>query len=187
MSEHIREEQIALYATGDLAAGEAIAVAAHVQDCQLCRAALAGFRETQSFVVASLIDPSGDELSEVREGIRMKLRQRSELRQHRGWAWWAVGATAAVVLIFTTFENRPVTAPKPAPPVARFVPPEVPHLEAPRVSTIISHRPPLRHRDAGIRSVDLIARADQPVTIKMTTADPNVVILWQSNEEVNNE
>ncbi|HEY7306965.1 MAG TPA: hypothetical protein VH601_22755 [Bryobacteraceae bacterium] len=181
MKEHIREEQIALYAAGDLAAHEAIAVSAHIQDCELCRAALAGFQETQSFVFSSLIDPSADELSEVREGIRMKLRQ------HRGWIWWAAAAAAAVALIFTAVENKPTTVPKPAPPVARLVPPEFPHLEAPRVRTAISHRAPPRHRDAGIRSVDLIARADQPVMIKMTTPDPNVVILWQSNEKVNNE
>lgn len=182
MMEHIREEQLALYATGDLAPNDATAVASHAQDCEACQATLARFRETQALVTSALLDPAADELFEVRAGIRMRLQKR------RNWAGWTAAAAAAVVaLILFGFENRPITVPEPALPVAQLAPPEVPHLEIPQLRTAVLQKPRVRHREAGIRSVDLIARADQPMLIKMRTADPNVVILWQSNEGVKNE
>lgn len=177
MMEHIREEQLALYAIGDLAPNETSAIAAHVQDCEACQAAVAGFREIQSFVTSALMDPAPDELIEVREGIRMKLRER------RRWIGWAAAAAAAVVaVILIGVESKPPAVPEPALPVAQLKLPEVPHFEIPQLHTAV-----LRHREAGIRSVDLIARADQPPVFKIATADPNVVILWQSNEGVKNE
>lgn len=186
MMEHIREEQLALYATGDLAAKDASVVAAHMQDCETCQAAIAGFREVQGFVAAALIDPAADELFEVRERVSAKLRERPAGRLQ--WAGWAAAAAVAVVaLILIGVEYKPPITPKPAPAVAQLKPPEVPRLEIPQLRTAVLHKRRVRHREAGLRSVDLIARADQPPVIKMTTTDPNVVILWQSNEGVKNE
>lgn len=179
--EHIREEQLALFATGDLALNETSATAAHVQACETCQALVAGFRDVQDFVSSALLDPPADELVEVRDRMRMKLRAR------RSWTGWAVTAAAAVALVLIGTENKPITEPQPVPPVAQLKPLEVPHLPIPQLSTVVLHRPRVRHQNAGIRSIDLIARADQPMLIKMTTADPNVMILWQSNEGVKNE
>lgn len=181
MMEHIREEQLALYSTGDLAPGSEVAVTAHVQDCEMCRSAVSGFRETQSFLASALIDPAAGELVEVRERVNVRLRERRAW--HRRWAW-PVGAAAALALILAGIERRPAVLPKPVVPVAQLASPEMPRLQIPR---LVLHTPRVRHRDAGLRSVDLVARADQPALIKMTTADPNVVILWQSNEGVKNE
>lgn len=187
MMEHIGEEQLALYATGDLAPKETSAVAAHVQDCETCREAVAGFRETQGFVVSALVDPAVEELVAVRERVSARLQQTGG--RHWRWAWPALGAAAAAALVttFITVEQKPAVMPKPAPPVAPLALPEVPHLKIPRLQTAVLHVGHVRHREAGIRSVDLIARADQPALIKMTTADPNVVILWQSNGGVKGE
>jgi anti-sigma factor RsiW len=185
MMEHICEEQLALYAAGDLAPDETNTVAGHVQHCQICHAVVAGFRETQSFLASSLIDPPADELSVVRERIRLKLRQRRGA--HWRWASYAAGVAAAIALMFTAIGLKPAVTPQPAPVVARFVPPEAPHVEIPQVPRLVLHSPRARHRDGGIRSVDLIARADKPMLLKMTTADPEVVILWQSNEGIQNE
>lgn len=181
--EHIREEQLALYAAGDLAPHDKSATAAHVQNCGTCQAIVAGFHEVQDFVSSALLDPAADELMEVRDGIRIKLRERRSWAG-RGWAAWAAVAAAAAAMIFFGIEHKPITAPQPVPPVAQLKPLEMPHLQ---IRQVVLHKPRVRHRDAGIRSVDLIARADQPPLIKMTTADPNVVILWQSNEGVKNE
>ncbi len=182
MMEHIGEERLALYATGDLTANETSAIASHVRDCESCQATVVGLHDAQSFVASALIDPSVDELAEVRERVSAKLRKR------RRWVGWAAAAAAAVVaLILIGVENKPTSVPEPIPPVAQMKSPEVPHLEIPQLQTAVLHRPHVRHKAAGIRSVDLIARADQPALIKMTTADPNVVIIWQSNEGVKNE
>ncbi len=185
MMEHIREEQLALYATGDLAPHVEGSVAAHVRSCESCRAIVIGFRDAQSFVASALMDPSANELADVRERVNARLQERRG--GHWRWAGWSAAAAAVVALIFIGIENKPAAAPEPVLPVAQLKPPDVPQLEVPQLRTAVLHRPRVRHRDAGIRSVDLIARADQPPLIKMTTADPNVVILWQSNEGVRNE
>lgn len=185
MREHICEERLALYAAGDLERHEISPVAVHVQHCQICQAVVAGFRETQSFLASSLIDPAADDLSDVRDRIREKLRQRQG--GHWRWASYAAGAAAAIALIFAAAVHKPAAVPRPAPVIARLTPHEVPRLEIPQAPESISHRRPAWHRDAGMRSVDLIARADQPPLIKMTTSDPSVVILWQSNEGIQNE
>ena len=181
MMEHIREEQLALYATGDLAPNETSAVATHVRSCETCQGTVSVFRERQGFITSALIDPAADELLEVRERVAVKLGQ------SRSWAVWAAVAAAAVAALIIGVENKPATVPKPVLPVVQLKPPKVPRLDIPQLRTAVLHKPRVRQRHAGIRSVDLIARSDQPTLIKMTTADPNVVILWQSNEGVKNE
>jgi hypothetical protein len=185
MTQHIHEDQLALYATGDLAPGIEDRVAAHVHGCESCQATVAGFRDAQSLVLSTLIDPGADELAEVRERVSASLGERRVGRWW--WAWPAVGAAAIITLIVAGIGHRPVVSPEPAGPVAQLTPPELPQLETPHLQKAVLRRPRVRHREAGIRSVDLIARADQPMLIKMTTADPNVVILWQSNGGVKNE
>ena len=182
MMEHIHEEQLALYATGDLAPGIEAAVAAHVQGCESCQATVAGFRATQSLLVSALIEPAADELVEVRERVSTRLRER------RWWVGWTVAAAAAIALVtmFITFEHKPTVVPKPA-SIVTYVPvyriaPKPPPMPAP-----VLHKPHVRHRDVGMRSVALVARADQPPVFRIATADPNVVILWQSNEGMKNE
>ena len=121
----------------------------------------------------------------MREQIREKLRQRQG--RHWQWASYAAGVAAVAALIFTLVEHKPNPVLRPALVLARLTPREIPRLETPQVRTAVARRRPARHRSAGIRSVDLIARADQPPLIRMTTLDPNVVILWQSNEGIRNE
>lgn len=185
MKEHACEEQLALFATGDLATDEQGTVAAHVGACAECRNTAAGFREMQGFISSGLIDPAAAELVEVRERVVAKLRQ----HQNMGWRWaWGLAGAAAILALAVVplrFEHRQPLMPTPAPTVARSVPPRETLPAA--AETAVPHARPVRHREAGIRSVALITRANQPPLIKMTTADPNVVILWQSNQTEDEE
>ncbi len=183
MSAHVTENQLALYAGGDLDPVEAGAVAAHLGECEACRASLAAFEQLETLLKMSFAEPEADELSAVRRKIREKL---SRKHQRRGWKWaWAAAAAAvAVVTSLVSFESRapkaevPVVAQVPPPPVPamRFV--ETPHLER-------TGERRERRSQAGLHTVALITRADAPPLIRMTTADPNVVILWQSKQEEN--
>ncbi|MBV8550073.1 MAG: zf-HC2 domain-containing protein [Acidobacteriaceae bacterium] len=184
---HVREEQLALYAGGDLASEEANTVATHLAGCPACRGALAEFRDAQAFFCSSAREPEAGELYDVRQRLVAKLERRTQ--GERRWVWQLAGAAvmAAVIVLAVAFEHRPAVSSKAEPMVARAVAPELPVAPPPvqqpvGMRRVTAHTRRSGHREAGIRSVSLIARADQPPVIRMTTADPNVVILWQSRE-----
>jgi hypothetical protein len=192
MTEHIREEQLALYAGGDLPHRESSAVAAHVQDCPECHQALAEFYDTQNFLTGALQNPTAGELSEVRKRLLKELPPR--WTSQRRWTPWMIGAAAAILaMLFLShgLEHKAAIGRKEQPIVV------LPHVTeklvsrpaagTPHLLRAASRKKRLRPREAGIRTVSLIARADQAPTIKMTTVDPNVVILWQTNERTGQE
>ena len=179
---HIREEQLALYAWGDRPLLESNAVTAHLQACGPCRKALSEFQEARSFVTGSLQNPGANELSEVRINLAAKLQP----QQFRisPWAWWATGIAAALGLLILprVAEHRPVAPQKIEPLMLTENINPGPPLQIPLTPVAASRPKHLRFPKAGIRSVTLISQADREPVVKMTTADPNVVILWQLNE-----
>jgi hypothetical protein len=190
MMEHIREERLALYAGGDLPVNERGVVTAHLNECCECLTRLREFQEAQNFVLAALKDPERDELAEVREHLAAKLRLGRSTEKRR--VWWFAGAAAAAALLTValTLDHRPavkqetIAFSQPQPAKKATATPELQAIQRPIVAP---RRKPSRNREVGIRSVALIARENQPSILKMTTADPNVVILWQSNERTNPE
>lgn len=180
MTEHIADERLSLYATEDLVPEEQRSVAAHVEACAKCRTTVAEFRETQRFLNDSLADPGAADLLAVREGVSERLRQPRNAARRWAWGLAAAAAMLAFLIAALRFESHPAMPPRPSLAVARLAPPKE-ALSRP-AEVPVSHTRHARHRDAGIRSVALITRAHQPPVIKMTTADPNVVILWQSNQ-----
>jgi anti-sigma factor RsiW len=183
--EHVREEQLALYARGDLPSRESKAVAAHLQDCGQCQDILAEFHEVQSFVIRSLQDPDASDLSEVRRNLTANLQP---LQARRHWAWWSAGIAAALALFVLPhgFEHRPVAIERAKPVTAQSTLAENitpgPVIRIPLAPVATSRPRHLRSQKAGIRDVTLITQADREPIIKMTTADPDVVILWQLNK-----
>jgi hypothetical protein len=185
--EHVREEQLALYAWGDLPPQENSAVASHVGSCGQCQKVLAEFHEARSFVISALQNPGANELSEMRTRLTasLQLSQSSERR----WAWWGAGVAAALALFILphSFEKRPVVMKRAKPVVAPSLLRESinsgPTLRIPLTPIAASRPRHLRPQKAGIRTITLITQADQEPMIKMTTADPNVVILWQSDDK----
>jgi hypothetical protein len=105
------------------------------------------------------------------------------------WAWWGTGVAAALAILIMPryFEHRPVATERAKPLVLTESIKPGPPLQIP-LTPIASSRPRhLRSQEAGIRTVTLISQADREPIIKMTTADPNVVILWQLNERTGQE
>lgn len=66
----------------------------------------------------------------------------------------------------------------PHPPKAATRPPRI----APETKMAVSRAPRTRIAP-GARKLTLLAKAGHPAWLKMDTADPNVVILWQLNED----
>ena len=190
--EHIREEQLALYAGGDLSSQENNAVATHLRGCAECQQVLAEFQETRGFVVSALQNPEIGELAEVRRRLAAELSRHQS--KERRWAWWMAGATAAALALLILphrFEKQPVVTLRPEPVITASAVPEKIHSEplgnVPHLHVAASRTVHARPRKAGIRTVALIAQADQEPVIKMTTADPNVVILWQTDKRTGQE
>lgn len=173
MSEHISDGRLALYAGGDLPSCDVTTVARHLRDCARCRAALTAFEETRNLLIALHGEPETRHVYEVHQRVTSRLHAVSGRKR---WAW-ALAAAAVVALAIFGLRERPkttdsmnVVAQLPSPPAPAPVIRSVPAVYR------IEHR-----RKAGLRSVALITRADQPTLIRIRTADPNVVILWESN------
>jgi anti-sigma factor RsiW len=192
MTEHVPAEQLALYTSGDLAADVSREVATHISRCPLCQSEVAELRDTHAFIAGSLRDPVPEDLAIVRERLRTELQLYRKGGQNRS-AWWLAGAAAAlgfVVLVISFHDPMPVARRAPplvarSMPALRFEQERKPEVTA--ASTLRPRRKPVRERRDGIRTVTLVARGDEPTLLKMTTADPNVVILWQSNERTMHE
>lgn len=177
---HIREEQLALYAFGDLADCE---VAAHVSGCVECQKTVDEFRESGRWLGAAFKEPKVEDLLEVRAAVLGRVKEKE-----RRWVWWLSGTAAALLLLLPAIHTKRSTVPerKPDAVVAKaMVQQPVPneHL-ASAVTPRVVVRP--RHRDPGVglRALTLLAGAGQPETLKMVTNDPNVVILWQLKDKV---
>lgn len=176
MSKHVSGDLLALYAGGDLPVREARTVADHVRECAACRAALAGFEEMRRLLSISFQEPAPRDVCEVRQRVISNLPGPSRANR---WVW-ALAAAALVVIasVFALRRQQPPTASE-VPLVAQLAPPLI--VAAPRLPLLPAIHHARRKPQAGLRSVALITRADEPPLIRITTADRNVVILWESN------
>jgi hypothetical protein len=185
MNRHISEEMLALYLSGDLPHDQNTAIGEHLSSCGECRTSLSEFNQAQSLLAEAFREPVWDDLMELRQRIADRVRARRSTQQ---WIWWLSGAAAMVLFLFLGV-HRPsevayrvpvntaahVTKPRNLAPV----PPEPHPSPRTRAEMVRVKRRPVA---PGIRSVALITRADQPPVIRISTTDPNVIILWQSDE-----
>lgn len=190
MTAHTSEEQLSLYAAGDLDAAAADTVLQHVSACKSCRAQLDEFRDTLRVLASSFTESSAEDLSAFRAGLMKRLQQPS--RKSTGWMWGLAAAAAmlALVLLLPRNERRPAVHGPEASVLSAVAPLPQPvvQLAVPRLEPAVSRHTRRRQQsDAGIRSVAMITHPNQPALIRMTTADPNVVILWQPDTALKDE
>jgi len=188
VTEHISEERLALYAARDLPARETASVETHLRCCGECQALVTEYQDAQAFLTESVEDPSPDELRRLRDGIAHEL---TSVGHHAPapWLWPALLTPAlALTLIFVTTWQR-LVYPRHSREESTgqvIVPqtiPALPALPTPRLETVALPKKAVRPT-AGLRTVALLQRADESPFIKMTTPDPNVVILWQASERI---
>ena len=184
---HVPKERLALYAGGDLVSEELRRIEGHLGTCRECRDLLAEFRGNLVALQIRLAGPTADELLAVRRGVIQQLQKRH--RVVAGWRWAAAGVavTAAVSTVLVFHPEPPPKNAGNAPPAATAYL-RVPYrptaeVSLPNLKRELAHTRRVRRPEpAGIRSVNLLAQQDGPRILKMTTADPNVVILWQLDE-----
>ena len=157
------EVRVALHAGGDLTGAKALEVEQHLGECSACQLLWSGVRESLAALQAA-----HEELPEATHFTAVRGRVMAELeRTARPWrriAWISgVTALATLVLLLAFWP-------------ARAVP------DAPRMLARIPPAPDVVRASPQIRPVvrQAVAHAPRraPLTIKLQTTDPNIVIYW---------
>jgi len=186
MNGHISEEMLALYLSGDLPQGQSGEVGEHLSGCGECRASLSEFNQAQSLLKETFREPAWEDLVDLRQSVANRLRTRRPSQKQ--WIWWLSAAAAMILLLFFSTRQAPKVAHRAAVNTAHItkppnrVPPAPPEPSPRPQAQTEMVRVKRRPVAPGIRSVALITRADQPTVIRISTTDPNVIILWQSDE-----
>ena len=157
------ETRVALHAGGDLTRAKAMEVERHLGECSACQLLWSGVRESLAELQAAHGElPAAAHFTAVRGRVMAEL-ERSAVPWRR-LAWISGAATAALLLLLlTVWPGR-----------------EVP--EAPRMLARIPPAPQVAKAAPQVRPVVRQAAAQvprkAPLTIKLQTADPNIVIYW---------
>jgi hypothetical protein len=160
------EERVALYAGGDLAAEDAVAVERHVAECAGCQSLLGGLRESQAWLREAHAEPV-----EAAHLVAVRARVLAELEQGP-CPWWRlawVGVASLATLVILTL--RPIAPPLPPAPKIAVAPPAV---EAPV-------RPPpaeARKREMAKPRARKTPQPSETLLVKLESNDPDVVIYW---------
>ncbi|HEX7362413.1 MAG TPA: hypothetical protein VF283_18120 [Bryobacteraceae bacterium] len=181
MTQHVPEERLAIYVSGDV---EASGIREHLQICERCGQIAAELEQTCSLLASVGDEPAAEDLAEVRRRVLGRLKR----RQRPVWAWSTAAAVATGVAL-ACFLEYPAEPPLPAAPQIAAVPPALQEAAA--------QQPPERRPQPGragptrvapgIRSVALVNQPDGPPLIKIATTDPRVLILLASDERTKTE
>ena len=158
------EVRVALHAGGDVPGAEALEVERHLGECSECQLLWSGVRESLAVLRAAHAElPAAAHFTALRSRVMAELEQRA--RPWRRLAWISgVGAVAALLLLLAFWPARVVPE---APRMLAWIPPAPEVAKAPPAV----RRPPVRQSAAH-------APRRAPLTIKLQTADPNIVIYW---------
>lgn len=181
---HISEEHLALYLTGDVAVADSRAIRAHVEECAACRETVEEFERTRELLRGAWEEIAEEDLQDVRAGVMARVRGQAAASS---WRMWCAGAAAACLALFCglylgTRQPEEHGLVQPNESALAIVPPNQPKLLLPPVERVARARTGHHRAAAGMRSVALIAQASGPPVIRLSTADPNVVIFLTPEE-----
>jgi hypothetical protein len=201
----IWEEQVALFAGGDLGMAEAAGVERHLSQCAACRALAADLRLELDGLREAHAEPlAAEHYTVVRGRVLAELAKPPRQRVSSPWAWAAAVAVAAA-LVLAVVVMKPTAIP--APDLPRMVA-AAPMVQRPAPREPGSNRPLKRRERAGWQAIapaplaydssggtvgqtlssvnpqvdPVLSRPaldDSPVQmVQLATDDPNVVIYW---------
>jgi len=184
MSCPIEEELLALSLSGDLDAEQTASVSAHVKECDICRNLMAVLQLSQQLLANTFEEPVEEDLRFVRIAVN------GQLASHFGRrAWFAVAAVAAGLAIFLTPSLVRRNTDEQVHSVATAQRHDI--LVEPRTAQAIPNLGPLGqvhrrvHRvvaQAGLKTVVLSTNVSGRSELRMVTADPDVLILMQMDD-----
>ena len=156
---------VALHAGGDIAGAEAVEVERHLGECPGCQVLWSGVRESLAVLRDAHAElPAAAHFTAVRRRVMAELERSA--RPWRRLAWISgVAAVAASLLLLALWPARVV--------------PEAPRMLAlARITAapeVVKAAPAVRK---AVPRVAAAARRRTPLTIKLQTSDPNIVIYW---------
>ncbi len=159
------EARVALHAGGDLAGSDAMDVERHLGECSACQSLWSDVRESLAVLQAAHAEvPSAAHFTAVRSRVMAELERSAQPWRRLAWIS-GVGVAAALLLMFALW------------PSPRAVP------QAPRMLASIPPAPLVANKAAPavrrpVRQVVAHARSRTPLTVKLQTTDPNIVIYW---------
>jgi hypothetical protein len=156
------ETRVALHAGGDLAGADAAEVERHLGECSGCQLLWSDVRESLAVLRAAHAEvPAAAHFTAVRSRVMAELERSAQPWRRLAWIS-GVGVAAALLLLFALWPS-PRAIPQ-APRMLASIPP------APVVAKAAPRRPARR----------VVARAPSrpPLTVKLQTTDPNIVIYW---------
>ena len=167
------EERVALHAGGDLAAGEAAAVEEHLGECPGCQVLWSGLREDLAALRAAHADlPDAAHFTAVRSRVMAELESQARPWWKGLWVFGSAAAMAALVVLLAVWPRGPVPV---APRILASIP-AAPLVLAP-LPPAAAPAPVRPRREAAL----LAAARREPLTIKLQTSNPNIVIYWIAN------
>jgi hypothetical protein len=205
---HPKERDVALWAGGDLPAGEAARVEDHLAGCPDCRALGETLRAGRAAVESLAAEPIDETaLARVRQGLRRRLAEEEARAARRrrsaaaaAWAMAAALVAAALGLGIWYLAGRPepadelARAERPQPrepdreavaPPPRELPEAVPERERPETRPAPPAPPPPEppppeppEQRAELASAPAPAGPTESMVIKVVSDDPNVVYYW---------
>lgn len=176
MKRHPHPKMLSLYAGGDLEGAESIELSAHLAECPQCCEVLTDFQAFQRILRVAVPEPAGIDLQLTRQRITERILQR---RQAAKWRWAISSAAAAltIIVLAVVFSRRSVQLPLDdslrVPLMSRSI-----HLtlELPEAERMLKVHHPARV-GTGLRAANFVPRGDGTFQLRLTTADPNVIIL----------
>jgi len=182
MTEHPKEKDLALYAGNDLPDTEAVLVRRHLAECAGCESLAEEFAAAGEWLASCKSEPLARELRSVRENVMRRMAPRRA--GFRWWQWLPVPLACAAAALYWAGGDRTtgrpleqsadqrvhiaLATPKPAAPVP--------------AQARMTRRKRRAETVPGVRAVALITPPGRAAVIRLTTADPNVVILLEADE-----
>ena len=179
------EKLIALDVEGDLAAPQAERVTAHLEACRTCRKFQERLRASQA-MFKSVAQEAPDEatLQAVRRGVLNRLPAERTPLAFPLWQFAVGVGVTAILILALVMHRRPTPAPS---PISASTTESKPTLEVARTSPPTAPAP-LRRRarsegaakfHAASRRSAASAERGEPLTVKLITGNPNIIIYWQ--------
>lgn len=186
MADHPPEGDLALYVTGDLEHSRLALTGQHAEHCAMCRERLEEFEHLHCLLESFPAEPEPPDLLAVRTGVIRALE--NGRRRHR--VEWAVVAAAGAALLLFTFPEKRLLAPR-APAVHVQHSGEARSRPSAPVRAVPVIRRQRRTPRPRLVTAALLSQPGNAPVIRMTTSNPNVVILLppdsQSDERMPNE
>lgn len=171
--------ELALEVEGDLPAPRSRALAGHLESCEACRRLAVELRESQAWIKALGGAPLEEgALGAIRSAVLSRLE--AEPKRARRWRWALAPMAASLIVMAVGVLHQPrsvVAPPRPPAPHAALA------ISTGPLAASASRVPTVRRRARPAAAQRPPAPAAQPMLVRFTVGEPEIVIYWIFDQE----